>query len=125
MEEDLNVKDDALSAIKNIRQLHIDLNKQISVLQGITGVEGQDDNLIVRSEKVMLDNVHGRQKIPGVCIEIIDKTQFHRLRSLKQLGLCYYVYPTACHNRFEHSIGVMHLAGKLIRGILEQPGTCK
>ena len=121
MEEDLSVEDDALSAIgQNIRQLHIDLNKQISVLQGITGVEGQDDNLIVRSEKVMLDNVHGRQKIPGVCIEIIDTPQFHRLRSLKQLGLCYYVYPTACHNRFEHSIGVMHLAGKLIRGILER-----
>ena len=65
MEEDLSVEDDALApSAQNIRQLHIDLNKQISVLQGITGVEGQDDNLIVRSEKVMLDNVHGRQKDP-------------------------------------------------------------
>lgn len=64
---------------------------------------------------VVHDPVHGSVELHPVCVTIIDTVQFQRLRNIKQLGLCYYVYPGASHNRFEHSIGTCHLAGEFIR----------
>ncbi|KAI9365411.1 hypothetical protein DFJ73DRAFT_263681 [Zopfochytrium polystomum] len=82
------------------------------------------------SEKVINDPVHGTILIDDYLWKFIDTPQFQRLRYLKQLGSCYFVFPgtahynTICsetgyagasHNRFEHSIGVSHLAQSMAR----------
>jgi len=74
-------------------------------------------------EREISDNVHGLIKVPPVCMAIIDTTEFDRLRGLRQLGNTHYVYPNAKHSRWEHSLGVMHLAGKMIEHLMKvKPG---
>ncbi len=53
-------------------------------------------------------------------IAIVDTKQFARLRKIKQLGSCQYIYPNATHNRFEHSLGVGYIAGKFARHLLKK-----
>jgi hypothetical protein len=60
--------------------------------------------------KVIQDPIHGSIAIEDWIIRIIDTPQFQRLRRIKQLGFGNLVYPGANHTRFEHSIGVMHIA---------------
>ncbi|XP_047445415.1 deoxynucleoside triphosphate triphosphohydrolase SAMHD1-like [Mugil cephalus] len=67
--------------------------------------------------KVFNDPIHGHVELNPLLVKIIDTPQFQRLRNIKQLGGGYFVYPGACHNRFEHSIGVAHLAGELAKAL--------
>ncbi len=57
------------------------------------------------------DPVHGYVYITEAEKQIIDSFPVQRLRRLRQLAGAEYVYPAANHTRFEHSVGVMHLAG--------------
>ena len=60
------------------------------------------------------DIIHGNIVIEELAQKIIDTEEFQRLRNIKQLGCCNFVFPGAVHTRFEHSIGVYHLAKKYI-----------
>lgn len=62
--------------------------------------------------KIINDNIHGMIRLCDTAIKIIDTPYFQRLRKLKQLGLCYLVFPGAEHTRFAHSIGTYYLAKK-------------
>ncbi|XP_060585629.1 deoxynucleoside triphosphate triphosphohydrolase SAMHD1-like [Ruditapes philippinarum] len=75
---------------------------------------------IFKKGKTFNDPIHGQVELHPVCIRIIDTPQFQRLRHIKQLDTCYLVYPGASHNRFEHSIGVCYLAGKLLKTIRDR-----
>ncbi|XP_008291875.1 deoxynucleoside triphosphate triphosphohydrolase SAMHD1 isoform X2 [Stegastes partitus] len=70
--------------------------------------------------KVFNDPIHGHVEMHPLLIKIIDTPQFQRLRYIKQLGGTYFVFPGASHNRFEHSIGVGHLAGRLVQALNER-----
>ncbi|MFQ5759269.1 MAG: HD domain-containing protein, partial [Candidatus Bathyarchaeia archaeon] len=60
------------------------------------------------------DPVHGYVYITEVEKEIIDSFPVQRLHRLRQLAGAEFVYPGANHTRFEHSVGVLHLAGLLV-----------
>jgi len=46
--------------------------------------------------------------------EIIDHRWVQRLRHIHQLQTAWWVFPTAEHTRFQHAIGVMHLASRAV-----------
>jgi uncharacterized protein len=64
--------------------------------------------------------VHGFIPINDWEREIINQSAFQRLRRIRQLAWTDYVYPGAMHTRFEHSLGVMHIASQLYDSIVRQ-----
>ena len=60
--------------------------------------------------KTIKDSVHDHIEVEGVARALLDTPAVQRLRRIKQLGPAHLVYPSANHTRFEHSLGVFHLA---------------
>ncbi len=58
------------------------------------------------------DPIHGSIALSKPEIALCDSAAYQRLRAIKQLGFSEFSFPGATHNRFLHSIGVAHLAGK-------------
>ena len=66
--------------------------------------------------------LHGFITLTPLMCKIVDTCEFKRLHNLRQTGVVYTVYPSANNTRFEHSIGVAHLAKILIKSLqLNQP----
>ena len=72
--------------------------------------------------KSVKDPIHGYIELTRLELEIVDTLPLQRLRRIKQLPGSEYVYPGAMNTRFEHSLGVMHLAGLMGKRISEQSG---
>ena len=60
------------------------------------------------------DSVHDHIEVEGVAAALLDTQPIQRLRHVKQLGTVHLVYPSANHTRFEHSLGVHHLADRAL-----------
>ena len=60
------------------------------------------------------DSVHDHIEVEGVAAALLDTQPIQRLRHVKQLGTVHLVYPSANHTRFEHSLGVHHLANRAL-----------
>ena len=74
-------------------------------------------------DRVIRDEIHRDILVPASHASIIDTPEFQRLRAIQQLSTCEYVFPAATHNRFAHSLGAYHLAGRLAHHLNEvHPG---
>lgn len=63
------------------------------------------------NHKYIRDVLYGFIGISKKEDRIINTPTFQRLSRIKQLSNSYLIYPGANHTRFEHSLGVLHLAG--------------
>ena len=59
------------------------------------------------------DPVFGFIRLDGTESNIVSSPIFQRLRRIRQLAFANLVYPGAHHTRFEHSLGVCHIASLL------------
>ncbi len=59
------------------------------------------------------DPIHNFIRIESEERSILDSRPVQRLRHIHQLAMTFLVYPGATHRRFEHSLGVMELAGRV------------
>ncbi len=60
------------------------------------------------------DSVHDYVTLDPVAADLLDTPLLQRLRHVKQLSTVRLVYPSANHTRFEHSLGVYHLADRAL-----------
>src|SRR5438270_4426256 len=76
-------------------------------------------------KRTYLDPIHRdivldrRDPADRLIIDLIDTPEFQRLRRVHQLGVSFFTFQGAEGSRFTHSVGVMHIASKLI-GVLEE-----
>jgi len=69
------------------------------------------------AKRELRDPIHGFIGRSNLEQRIIDTSVFQRLRRIRQLAMANLVYPGAIHSRFEHSIGAMHIAGRIADAI--------
>ena len=70
-----------------------------------------------RRGSVIRDPVHGDIHLSAEELALLDTRAMQRLRGVRQLGTAYLVFPGAQHTRFEHSLGTLHMTGRLIEAI--------
>jgi len=75
--------------------------------------------LLAEEGKAIRDPVWGYIHVPVPVLALIDTEDFQRLRNITQLGYVHLVYPGARHSRFEHSLGVYHLAKQFLARLLD------
>ena len=66
------------------------------------------------------DEIHHRIPLCPVLCAILATPHVQRLRRIRQLGTAEHVYINATHTRFEHSLGVAHLAGELCHCLMRK-----
>jgi len=67
------------------------------------------------------DPIHGTIAVSDRELEVVDSPYYQRLRNIRQLGFGEMAFPGATHTRHAHSLGAMHVSGKLF-GVVASRG---
>ncbi len=73
----------------------------------------------MRSLLEIRDPVHGPIIVSKDELQIIDSPYIQRLRGIKQTGFAELAFPGATHNRYSHSLGAFHLAGRVFDQVFQ------
>lgn len=63
------------------------------------------------------DPIHNFVQVPDEFAGIVDSAVMQRLRGIRQLALANHVYPGALHTRFDHTLGVTHVAREMAKSL--------
>ncbi|UDL07129.1 HD domain-containing protein [Marinobacter sp. CA1] len=77
------------------------------------------NDLLGAYDKLIMDPVHGGIPLYRHEIRVIDHPLFQRLRNICQNDILSLVFPGATHSRFLHSVGVMHVGGRMFRAMID------
>ena len=72
---------------------------------------------LLKPYKVIKDPVHKDIWLTELETKIIDTPEFQRLRYIHQLGPAYLIYPGGKHTRFDHSLGTLFVAQRIVDSI--------
>ena len=65
-------------------------------------------------EHEVRDPIHGLIRLTDQEMSLVNSQTFQRLRRIRQLAMADLVYPGAVHTRFEHSLGTLHTAYRIV-----------
>lgn len=69
------------------------------------------------ARKEINDALWGTISLTPVEVALLDSPLLQRLRSVRQLGVVHWVYPSAVHTRFEHTLGVLYQVQQLVSAL--------
>ncbi|GEM_PF-278258 len=87
---------------------------------GVGRFVSQREELKTPVRELVHDPIHGSITLEPHEKLFLDTPIFQRLRRVKQLQTAHFVYPGANHTRFEHTLGVFHIASYFADSVLEQ-----
>ncbi len=74
----------------------------------------------MKSPSEIRDPIHGPIAVSHPELSIIDSPYVQRLRGIKQTGFAELAFPGSTHNRYSHSLGAFHLAGRVFDQIFSE-----
>ena len=92
------------------------LGTQSARAHGRVGTADPNGQLDPEAQEFFLP-VHGYVTLTQREVEVVNHPAFQRLRRTRQLGFAHLVFPGGVHTRFEHSIGAVHIAERIIRHV--------
>lgn len=71
-------------------------------------------------KKFVHDPLWGTIELAPYEVCLLDTPLFQRLRQIHQTGNVFATFPSATHTRYEHTLGVMHLAGRIAETLMRK-----